>query len=117
MKVWIWIPSCKKWSIELILLRKDGYPCIFFGDYYGIEGPDAREGQQWIIDQLLDIRRDFAYGDQEDYFDHESIVGWIRRGDENNPDGCVVVMSNDEAGEKISPFLAIRSSALRMVKS
>jgi len=49
---------------------------------------------------LLDVRRDFAYGEQEDYFDHESIIAWIRRGNENHPDGCVVIMSNDEAGEK-----------------
>jgi alpha-amylase len=90
----------KPLAYALVLLRKDGYPCIFFGDYYGIEGPNPREGQQWIIDQLLDIRRDFAYGDQDDYFDHNSIVAWIRRGDENHPDGCVVVMSNDEAGDK-----------------
>ncbi|KAF5055394.1 alpha-amylase [Petrimonas sulfuriphila] len=87
-------------AYALILLRKDGYPCIFFGDYYGIEGPNPKEGQQWIIDQLLDVRRDFAYGDQEDYFDHKSIAAWIRRGDENHPDGCVVIMSNDEAGDK-----------------
>lgn len=90
----------KPLAYALILLRADGYPCIFYGDYFGIEGPSPREGQQWIIDQLLDVRRDFAYGDQDDYFDHESIVGWVRRGNEEHPDGCVVVMSNAEAGEK-----------------
>ncbi|MDD4778348.1 MAG: alpha-amylase [Fermentimonas sp.] len=90
----------KPLAYALILLRKDGYPCIFFGDYFGIEGPNPRDGQQWVIDQLLDVRREFAYGDQEDYFDHESIIAWIRRGDEKNPDGCVVIMSNDEAGDK-----------------
>jgi len=55
---------------------------------------------QWMIDQLLDVRRDFAYGEQDDYFDHEQVVGWIRRGDEHHPDGCVVIMSNAEGGVK-----------------
>ncbi len=55
---------------------------------------------QWMIDQLLDVRRDFAYGDQEDYFDHEHVVGWIRRGDADHPDGCVVIMSNAAGGTK-----------------
>ena len=90
----------KPLAYALILLRKEGYPCLFLGDYYGIGGEDPRPGMQWIIDQLLDVRRDFAYGDQEDYFDHEHVVGWVRRGDEHHPDGCVVIMSNAEGGVK-----------------
>ncbi len=90
----------KPLAYALILLRKDGYPCLFLGDYYGIGGEHPQPGMQWIIDQLLDVRRDFAYGDQEDYFDHENVVGWVRRGDEEHPDGCVVIMSNGEGGVK-----------------
>lgn len=84
----------------LMLLRQDGYPCIFMGDYYGIGGDNPQPGMQWMIDQLLDVRRDFAYGDQEDYFDHAHVIGWIRRGDEQHPDGCVVIMTNAEGGVK-----------------
>ncbi|WP_336325096.1 alpha-amylase [Porphyromonas pogonae] len=90
----------KPLAYALILLRKDGYPCIFYGDYYGIGGEHPIEGMKWIIDQLLDVRRDFAYGKQDDYFDHEHVVGWVRHGDEHHPDGCVVIMSNQIGGRK-----------------
>lgn len=90
----------KPLAYAIILLRQEGYPCLFLGDYYGIGGDQPIEGMQWVIDQLLDVRRDFAYGEQDDYFDHEHVVGWIRRGDENHPDGCVVIMSNHTGGVK-----------------
>lgn len=90
----------KPLAYALILLRKDGYPCVFLGDYYGIGGENPQPGMQWMIDQLLDVRRDFAYGEQDDYFDHEHVVGWVRRGDEHHPDGCVVIMSNSTGGKK-----------------
>lgn len=90
----------KPLAYALILLRKDGYPCIFLGDYYGIGGENPQPGMQWVIDQLLDVRRDFAYGEQDDYFDHQHVVGWVRRGDEHHPDGCVVIMSNSTGGTK-----------------
>ena len=90
----------KPLGYALILLRKDGYPCLFLGDYYGIGGENPQEDNQWTIDQLLDVRRDFAYGEQVDYFDHHNVVGWVRKGDENHPDGCVVIMSNGKGGQK-----------------
>ena len=49
---------------------------------------------------MLDVRRDFAFGDQDDYFDHPNVVGWVRKGDQNHPDGCVVIMSNSTGGKK-----------------
>ena len=90
----------KPQAYALILLRKDGYPCIFLGDYYGIGGENPKPGMQWMIDQLLDVRRDFAYGEQEEYFDHEHVAGWVRRGDAEHPDGCVVIMTNAQGGVK-----------------
>ena len=75
----------KPLAYALILLREEGYPCIFLGDYYGIGGDNPQEGMQWIIDQLLDVRRDFAYGDQDDYLDHEHVIGWVRKGDHDHP--------------------------------
>ncbi len=90
----------KPLAYALILLRKDGYPCVFLGDYYGIGGDNPQPGMQWTIDQLLDVRRDFAYGTQDDYFDDENVVGWVRHGDEHHPDGCAVIMSNSTGGVK-----------------
>ncbi|MGI6073070.1 MAG: alpha-amylase [Fermentimonas sp.] len=90
----------KPLAYAIILLRKDGYPCIFYGDYYGIQGDNPQPDNQWVIDQMLDVRRDFAYGDQDDYFDDPNVVGWVRKGDQDHPDGCVVIMSNSTGGVK-----------------
>ena len=54
-----------------------------------------------IIDILLNARKKYAYGDQVDYFDHPSTVGFIRTGDgEHVNSGLVFLISNDEAGSK-----------------
>ena len=46
------------------------------------------------------IRRENAYGEQFDYFDHNNIVGWVRAGDSEKPNGCAVLLSSGEGGEK-----------------
>ena len=77
-----------------------GYPCIFYGDYYGTNGDKSRH--QPIIDLLLDARRKYAYGEQKDYFDHPSTVGFVRLGDKDHPgSGLVFLMSNGIEGNKI----------------
>ena len=91
----------KQSAYALILLRQDGYPVVFYGDYYGIEGPTPVEGKKAAIDPLLYTRYHKAYGEQEDYFDHPNTIGWIRRGvDEIERSGCAVVISNGDNGEK-----------------
>ena len=83
-----------------VTIVKEGYPCLFYGDYYGIKGEKSPHTR--IIDILLDARRKYAYGDQIEYFDHPSTIGFIRTGDEeHNGSGLVFLMSNDEAGSKI----------------
>ena len=89
----------KPLAYGLILLMKDGYPCLFYGDYYGVKGENSPHTQ--IINILLDARRKYAYGDQIEYFDHPSAIGFIRTGDEEHVgSGLVFLMSNDEAGSK-----------------
>lgn len=84
----------------LILLQKEGYPCIFYGDYYGIGGKEAMH--RGVIDTLLRIRRECAYGAQWDYFDHAHIVGFVRRGDGAHPgSGLALLVSNADEGEKM----------------
>ncbi|PRO66670.1 alpha-amylase [Alkalicoccus urumqiensis] len=90
----------KPLAYAAILLHKDGYPCVFYGDYYGIEEPGI-EGKKDMIDPLLAARRDFAYGDQENYFDHCNTIGWVRFGDDTMENsGCAVIMTNGEPGSK-----------------
>ncbi|RHW38083.1 alpha-amylase [Neobacillus notoginsengisoli] len=91
----------KQSAYALILLRKDGLPCVFYGDYYGIDGPAPCPGKKKAIDPLLYARKKVAYGEQEDYFDHPNTIGWIRKGvDEFEGSGCAVILSNGDEGEK-----------------
>lgn len=94
--------SFKELAYALILLRQDGYPCLFWGDYYGItEGPAPRPGMKKQLDPLLRARLEGAYGEQVDYFDHGNCVGWVRLGNPEVPgSGLAVVMSNGEEGFK-----------------
>lgn len=70
-------------AYSLILLRAEGYPCIFWGDLYGMNGPPGAEQQPCAGGQLGDLiraRKFYAYGQQDDYFDQPNCIGWIRRG-------------------------------------
>ncbi|MEO0520252.1 MAG: alpha-amylase [Cyanobacteria bacterium P01_A01_bin.116] len=103
-------PWFKPLAYALILMRKDGYPCVFYADYYGAHykdnGTDGGEyeiwldSHQWLIDKFLEARRQYAYGDQYDYFDHANTIGWTRLGTEDFPGGLAVVMSNGNEGTK-----------------
>lgn len=100
----------KPLAYALILLRRDGYPCIFYADYYGAHyqdtGKDGNEyeifldAHQWLIDKFLQVRQEYAFGEQYDYFDHSNCIGWTRLGDAEHPGGMAVVLSNGEAGMK-----------------
>jgi len=97
-------------AYALILLRREGYPCIFYADYYGAhykdQGSDGNEyeiwldSHQWMIDKFLFARKTYAYGDQYDYFDHANTIGWTRIGNEEHPGGMAVVLTNGGDGTK-----------------
>ncbi|MDX1932899.1 MAG: alpha-amylase [Capsulimonadales bacterium] len=95
----------KPLAYALILLRESGYPCIFYADYYGAR---YREGDievempshRFLIDRFLKARREFAYGEQRDYTDHPTCIGWVRLGDSEHPGAMAVVMSNGDDGFK-----------------
>ena len=103
-------PWFKPLAYALILLRREGYPCIFYADYYGAhykdQGKDGEDyeiwmdSHRWLIDKFMSARQTYAFGDQYDYFDHPNTIGWTRLGTEVNPGGMAVVMSNGEAGSK-----------------
>jgi alpha-amylase len=87
----------KPLAYAFILLRAQGYPCIFYGDYFDVPG---RASHRTILERLLAVRRDHAYGDQRDYFDHENVVGWSRTGDDDHPRALAVTMSDSTGGTK-----------------
>lgn len=89
----------KPLAYALILLRKDGYPCVFFGDYYGIGGEHSIPGKRDLLDPLLDARKNRAYGEQVDYFNHANTIGFVRLGEPDRPfSGLACVMSNGDDG-------------------
>lgn len=98
----------KPLAYALILLRDEGYPCVFYPDLYGAHykdhGRDGNEYEIWMakvdeLENLLKARKNFAFGMQRDYFDHPNCIGWTREGDENHG-GCAVVLSNGDSGNK-----------------
>lgn len=92
----------KPLAYSFVLLRLEGFPCLFYGDYYGIQGEHPIEGKaDAYLDKLLYLRCNHAYGVQNDYFDHPNCVGWTREGNEEHPYGMAVIMSNGDAGEKV----------------
>jgi alpha-amylase len=100
----------KPLAYALILLRRGGYPCVFYADYYGAQyidrGRDGREyniqinTHQYILNILLAARRDFAYGEQLDYFNHPDVIGWTRLGDSKHPKAMAVIISDGPGGSK-----------------
>ncbi|MEG1383587.1 MAG: alpha-amylase [Erysipelotrichaceae bacterium] len=88
----------KPLAYAMILLRKNGYPCIFYGDYYGIAQHHVAAGKDWL-DVLLQLRCDYAYGEQVDYFDDFSVVGWVRLGDDTHQT-MVCILSDSDEGSK-----------------
>lgn len=89
----------KQIAYSLILLRKDGTPCVFYGDYYGI--PHDKIEPVVGLKKLLAVRKKYAYGQQIDYFDDASIVGFTRLGDsEHKTSGVAVLFTDTVAGKK-----------------
>ena len=89
----------KPMAYALILLREKGYPCVFYGDYYGI--PHDQMEAVAELPKLMELRAEAAYGPQHDYFDDPSIVGWVRDGDEEHAgSGLVVLLTINKAGSK-----------------
>lgn len=108
----------KEWfkplAYAFILLREQGYPCIFFPDYYGSHDNGNHKAQtigREFIDLLLRLRKQFALG-EERFYAHSDIAGWIRMGGVPNARGAMAVtMSNSYGAVK-----AIRMNTGRLNK-
>lgn len=82
-------------ACALILLRSVGLPCVFYGDYYGIEHDNIPPVKELPL--LIKIRELFAYGEETDYFDDSDLVGFTRRGDDEHENSCVAVIITDRS--------------------
>jgi len=100
----------KPMAYAFILLREQGYPNIFYADYYGASYTSSDNGcnntsitiasHQTAIDKLLDARKNYGYGQQIDYLDHWDIIGWTRLGNSEHPQAMAVIMSDGPGGSK-----------------
>ncbi len=95
----------KPLAYAVILLRQEGYPCIFYPDYYGAEYEDCGQHIRLApvprLQEMIAARKGRAYGLQRDYFDHPDLVGWTRQGDADHPgSGLAVLLSNGPGGSK-----------------
>jgi alpha-amylase len=103
-------PWFKPLAYALILLRSEGYPCIFYADYYGAHykdtGTDGNEVEVWlesfqeVIDVMLKARKNHLFGEQRTYFDHSNTIGWVLCGDAQHEGGMAVLLSNGDEGYK-----------------
>ncbi|MBP3620422.1 MAG: alpha-amylase [Lachnospiraceae bacterium] len=90
----------KPMAYAIILLRQEGYPCVFYGDYKGIPTKKVKAKKK-ELDMLMKLRKNKAYGPQHDYFDDPNCIGWTREGDEEHKDsGLAVVISDGTGGTK-----------------
>lgn len=98
----------KPHAYALILLREEGYPCVFYPDLYSASYTDkGRDGNDYEIilnkveelEPLLQARRNHAYGLQREFFDDPNCIGWTREGDEEHG-GCAVILTNSGAAAK-----------------
>lgn len=89
----------KPLAYAIILLRKDGLPCVFYADYYG--NPSHNRPLIPNLGKLIKLRHSYAYGEQIDYFDDDHIIGWVRKGEPDHPwSALAVVISNMDGGDK-----------------
>lgn len=99
-------PWFKPHAYAAILLRREGYPCVFYPDYFGAEydsgvgRPVLLYSHRFLIDRFLQARRSHNFGAQHDYLDDPSTIGWVRTGDEAHPGVMAVVMTTGEAAHK-----------------
>ncbi|MEG1847192.1 MAG: alpha-amylase [Lachnospiraceae bacterium] len=83
----------KPLAYALVLLRTTGYPCVFYGDYYGIV--HDKVAALSILPSLIQVRRTCIYGQQHDYFEDAHAIGWTYEGDEEHAmSGAAILMSN-----------------------
>ncbi len=115
-------PWFKKIAYGIILLRKEGYPCIFYGDYYGNKSREMISFKP-TIDLLLSARKRFFEASQEDDFVDEKLLVWKRLKED---DALIVLLNIDSdrdyqvnLGESFAnlEFIDLTNSVDEVIKS
>ena len=91
-----WVADwCKPLAYACILLRREGIPCVFYGDLYGI--PHSSVPPVKALPKLLLARKFCAHGQQTDYLDDPATIGWVRRGTDS---AMAVALTDGPGGSK-----------------
>jgi len=91
------LPWFRPAAYALILTRAEGYPTVFYGDYYG-QPLQKMKPMRDKLDPILRARKYAAYGTQHDYFDDPDLIGWTREGDAAHPGSGLAVLVTDRNG-------------------
>jgi alpha-amylase len=100
----------KPLAYALILLRKDGHPCVFLADidgseYVGERGPVKLTSFKKTLYAMMRARQEATFGELREYFDDFHVVGWTFDG-RLSPGGppaakaLAVIMSAGPGGSK-----------------
>jgi alpha-amylase len=90
----------KPLAYAIILLRRGGYPCLFFPDYYGSLDVGDHKGYlsgRTYLELLLKLRKQFALGEELTYV-QSSVAGWTRLGFVAGAKGAMAVVMNTAHG-------------------
>ncbi|THB78315.1 MAG: alpha-amylase [Desulfobacteraceae bacterium] len=95
-------------AYAFILLRQEGYPCVFYADWSGAKYRDkGKDGNEYDIDmtpvphlpRLVELRQSHAHGLQRDRFETAHMIGWTRQGDADYPgSGLAAVITIGDGG-------------------
>ncbi len=101
-------------AYALILLREEGLPCVFYGDLFGIPHNNIPPvGHK--LEMLLKARHDLAYGEQIDYFNDNSVVGFTRLGDSSHIHSGLAVVMTDSTESALSMSMGVNFIGKTMV--
>lgn len=88
----------KPLAYAYILLRDEGLPCVFYGDYYGIAKYQTTSFRK-PIDLMIKIRKNEMNGRRNDYFDHFDVASWTFEG-QSEHDGMAVLINDGPMNNK-----------------
>ena len=80
----------------IILLQKEGYPCVFWGDLFGI--PSRGIGAVSELPELMRIRRWCAWGEQTPAVEDSHLFGFVRGGTSAVPGSGLVFLCTNAGG-------------------
>lgn len=77
-------------AYAMLLLREEGYPCVFYGDIYGVPHDKIPPIRNYI-EAFIRCRNKYMSGQRREYMDSDDLIGWTYEG------GLAVIMT-DRAG-------------------